>query len=85
MLRDGLPSESKRATLIAFDRVFGLGLDRWRPKVETIPDSIRDIAAARAAARAAKQWAEADRLRAELYAAGWEIEDRADGYGLKRR
>ena len=38
------------------------------------------------AARKTKNWAEADRLRGELIgAAGWEMEDRADGYALKKR
>jgi len=74
-----------KATLAAFDRVFGLGLATWQPKEETIPETVRALAAARAAARDAKQWAEADRLRAELNAAGWEVEDRAGGYALKRR
>ncbi|TMH53775.1 MAG: cysteine--tRNA ligase [Betaproteobacteria bacterium] len=74
-----------KATLAAFDRVFGLGLEAWQPKQETIPEVVRALAAARAAARAAKQWAEADRLRAELRAAGWEVEDEPDGYALKRR
>jgi cysteinyl-tRNA synthetase len=46
---------------------------------------VRALAAARAAARAAREWAEADRLRLELHAAGWEMEDRSDGYSLKRR
>jgi cysteinyl-tRNA synthetase len=32
-----------------------------------------------------KNWAEADRLRAELHAAGWEVEDRSDGFALKKR
>ena len=36
-------------------------------------------------ARRAKDWGEADRLRAELKTAGWEMEDRAEGYALKRR
>ena len=36
-------------------------------------------------ARAAKQWAEADRLRAELAAAGWEMEDQPAGYRLRKR
>ena len=45
-----------------------------------MPDAVKALAEARAAARAAKNWAEADRLRAELHAAGWEMEDRADGY-----
>jgi cysteinyl-tRNA synthetase len=74
-----------RTTLTAFDRVFGLGLAEWRPREEAIPDAVQALAAARSAARAAKQWAEADRLRGELHAAGWEMEDRSDGYALKPR
>ena len=86
LLRGDLPDRAvTRATLLAFDRIFGLGLDTWRPPVETVPEAVNALAAARAAARAAKQWAEADRLRAELHAAGWEMEDRGDGYLLRRR
>ena len=85
VLRGELPSAARRSTLAAFDRVFGLGLEAWQPKEETIPEVVRALSAARAAARAAKQWAEADRLRAELRAAGWEVEDEPDGYALKRR
>jgi cysteinyl-tRNA synthetase len=74
-----------KATLAAFDRVFGLRLAEWRPREEAIPDSVRALAAARSAARARRDWPEADRLRSELSAAGWEVEDRADGYALKKR
>ena len=84
-LRSGLPPAVKRATLLRFDAVFGLGLAAWVPKQETVPDDIRALAEARVAARRAKNWADADRLRAELHAAGWEMEDRADGYALKKR
>ena len=84
-LRGDRPAAVKRATLLAFDRVFGLGLAAWVPPVEAIPDAVRALADARAAARRAKHWAEADRLRGELAVAGWEMEDRADGYALKRR
>ena len=85
VLRGGLPAAARKATLLAFDRVFGLGLATWQPKAETIPEAVHALAAARAAARAAKQWAEADRLRAALHDTGWEMEDSADGYALKRR
>ncbi|HWZ74477.1 MAG TPA: cysteine--tRNA ligase, partial [Casimicrobiaceae bacterium] len=84
VLRGDLPAATKKATLLDFDRVFGLGLESWTPKAESIPESIAALATARAAAREARQWAEADRLRAEIQAAGWEMEDRADGYALKR-
>jgi cysteinyl-tRNA synthetase len=75
---------SVKATLLAFDRVFGLGLAAWFPVQEAIPDAVTALAQARRAARASKQWAEADRLRGELRSAGWEIEDRSDGFTLKR-
>jgi cysteinyl-tRNA synthetase len=85
LLRGDSPPAMKRATLAAFDRVFGLDLATWQPREETVPESIQALAAARSAARAARDWAEADRLRAELHAAGWEVEDRPDGYTLKKR
>ena len=72
-------------TLASFDRVFGLALERWTPREESIPDQVKALADARATARKAKNWAEADRLRDALHAAGWEMEDRPDGYSLKRK
>ncbi len=84
VLRGNLGVGTKKATLLDFDRVFGLALGVWAPKTESIPETIAALAAARAAARQSRQWAEADRLRAEIQAAGWEMEDRADGYTLKR-
>jgi cysteinyl-tRNA synthetase len=86
LLRGELVDErAAKTTLAIFDRIFGLGLAAWQPRQEVIPQAVHALAAARSAARAAKQWAEADRLRAELHSAGWEMEDRADGYALKRR
>jgi cysteinyl-tRNA synthetase len=85
VLRGDLPPATKRATLARFDEVLGLGLARWTPKAQVVPDAVRALADARAAARKTKDWGEADRLRGELQAAGWEMEDRADGYSLRRR
>jgi cysteinyl-tRNA synthetase len=84
-LRGELPAGVRRATLAAFDRVLGLGLATWQPPAVDVPAAIAALADARAAARRAKNWAEADRLRGELHDAGWEMEDRADGYRLHAR
>jgi len=84
-LRGDLQPAVRRATLLGFDKVFGLGLADWAPKQETVPDAVTALAEARLAARRAKNWAEADRLRAEIRAAGWEMEDRTGGYTLKKR
>ncbi len=47
-----------------------------------IPDEILSSAHARAQARAAGDWTEADRLRAEIEAAGWKIADRGTDFAL---
>ena len=85
VLRGDLPGAVKRATLVRFDDVLGLGLAAWVPREVAVPPDVRALADARAAARRAKQWAEADRLRADLAAAGWDMEDQPDGYRLKPR
>jgi cysteinyl-tRNA synthetase len=85
VLRGDLDPAVKRSTLARFDEVFGLGLVAWTPPRIEAPESVRTLADARLAARKAKAWAEADRLRAELNAAGWDMEDRPDGYALKPR
>ena len=47
-----------------------------------IPDEVLAAAHARAAAREARDWAEADRLRAEIEAAGWKVADRGTDFAL---
>jgi len=84
-LRGGLPGGVRRATLLAFDAVFGLRLAAWTPRQEAIPPEITALAQSRLAARKAKDWVGSDRLREEIRAGGWEIEDGPGGYALKRR
>jgi cysteinyl-tRNA synthetase len=48
-----------------------------------IPDDVLSAAHARAAARAARDWPEADRLRAEIEAAGWKVVDRGTDFALQ--
>ena len=84
-LRGDLAPDVKRATLLGFDAVLGLRLAEWAPKQEAVPDAVTALAEARLAARRTKNWVDADRLRTELHAAGWEMEDRPDGYALKRK
>ena len=59
--------------------IFGLGSLAGRTEA---PPEIVALAEARQAARARKDWAESDRLRAELAAGGWEARDAAGGYQL---
>ena len=85
VLRGDLPPAVKRATLLRFDDVLGVRLAEWVPLQEESPPEVKALAEARAAARKAKQWADADRLRGELADLGWDMEDQPAGYRLKRR
>jgi cysteinyl-tRNA synthetase len=49
---------------------------------QTAPAEVVELAKRRQAAREARDFGEADRLRTELEAAGWEARDEADGYRL---
>lgn len=49
---------------------------------QRIPDEVLSAAHARARAREAREWAEADRLRAEIEAAGWRVVDRGTDFAL---
>ena len=51
---------------------------------EAAPAELVDLAEQRQAARAAKDFAEADRLRDAIAAAGWEVRDEAGGFRLVR-
>ncbi len=48
-----------------------------------IPEEILSLAHDRAAARSARNWDEADRLRGEIEAAGWKIVDRGTDFALE--
>jgi cysteinyl-tRNA synthetase len=48
------------------------------------PDDVRKLAEQREAARSARDFAEADRLRDELAERGWEVRDTPEGARLVR-
>jgi cysteinyl-tRNA synthetase len=78
MLKSDIPGADKHATVLDFDRVLGLGLDRV-DKPREIPLEVRTLVEARRAARAAKNWAESDRLRKEIQALGYTVKDAREG------
>ena len=76
----GLADGVKKATLLHFDGVMGLGLANWQPEAAAeIPAEILAMAHKRQQARAGKDWATADHMRDELAAAGYEVEDTPEG------
>jgi len=49
-----------------------------------IPSEVEELAAARAAARAAKEWKKSDELRDQIAALGWTVKDTKDGQKLTK-
>jgi cysteinyl-tRNA synthetase len=85
LVRSDLPDPTKKATLLAFDKVLGLRLGEWQPTVTTVPDEVQALAAQRQQARKEKRWQDADALREQIREAGYEIEDTAEGSRLRPR
>jgi cysteinyl-tRNA synthetase len=79
------PSD-KLAVLFDFDRVFGLKLSEVRPEEPVeVPAEVRELVAQREAARKAKNFQEADALRAKIAAMGYEVIDTPQGPKIKKR
>jgi cysteinyl-tRNA synthetase len=75
LVRSDVPPEVRRATVDRFDAVLGLRLAEWVPLASEVPADVAAVFAQREAARTAKDWAQADRLRDALKLAGWQVED----------
>ena len=80
---DAITPAIKAATLVAADTLLGLGIEtshtEGAPEPITIPQEVQTLVDARASARAAKNWAESDKLRADILAQGFAVTDTPDG------
>ena len=85
LTRSTLSNPTKKATLTLFDNVLGLRLDEWQPDDGPIPDVILKLVERRDEARSKKCWTDADELREQLYAAGFDIEDTPNGTRVQRK
>jgi cysteinyl-tRNA synthetase len=76
--RSDLAPGAKARLLIEWDRVLGLDLAR-APRRGALPDGAAALLSSREKARAAKDFATADRIRSELAAMGVRVTDTPDG------
>ena len=92
-LYDVLKAETTPATKLAlireFDKVLGIGLIESASKpaeeaVNDIPQEVLDLAAQRAEARKAKNFALADELRGKIAEMGYIIEETRQGTNIKK-
>ncbi len=79
----GIPDADKRATILDFDRVFGLGLGSVKSiekDAVEVPPEIHALAELREQARKEKDWAKADALRKEIEDRGFTVRDVDGGF-----
>jgi cysteinyl-tRNA synthetase len=85
LVKSDLPASTKKATLCEFDKVLGLRLAEWEPPKEIVSDEVLALVQQREQARAEKRWQDADTLRDQIVAAGYEIEDTPQGPRVRIR
>ena len=85
LIKSDIASASKRATMLAFDHVLGLGLADWEPVNEVIPDEVMTLVAARENAREEKRWSDADSLRDQVESRGYIIDDTSSGAEVRTK
>jgi cysteinyl-tRNA synthetase len=82
-VKSDLDADRKAATLLAWDRMLGLGLDQYIAKPVEIPEQAKAVAQRRWEARSRQDWEQADQLRHELEDLGWKMEDGTTDFRLK--
>ncbi|MCL2330949.1 MAG: cysteine--tRNA ligase [Proteobacteria bacterium] len=87
---DGADAATKIALFEFIDRLLGLQFTDRAQKLlaaenAPVPDEIQKLADDRNAAKAAKDWARADEIRAQIDAAGWAVMDGKDGVKITKK
>ena len=79
LLKSDLSAPDKLATLLDFDKVLGLNLDKIRKEKLVVPESIKKLAEEREQARKDKDWSKADQIRKQIKEKEYQIEDTDKG------
>ncbi len=78
MLKSSIGDRQKLTTILDFNRVLGLNLDQLDQE-QALPEAVQKRVAARIKARKEKDFSTSDRLRAEIEALGYLVQDTKDG------
>ena len=78
----GLPDADKKATILDFDKVLGLGFGNL--KEEVVPAEILKLATEREQARRDKDFKKSDGLRSKINSLGYEIKDTPEGQKVSK-
>lgn len=78
MLRNSkLSNDEKYATLLDFDKVFGLKLDEI--KEDEVPEEVQKLVKERNEVRKSKDWSKSDELRDKIKELGFKVDDTSEG------
>jgi cysteinyl-tRNA synthetase len=84
MLKSSLSAVEKYMTILDFDRVLGLDMDQVS-QTEVLPEEVQKLVDARIKAREARDFVASDRLRDELHALGYMVQDAKEGMKLIKK
>ena len=76
-------NEDKKMTLLKFDTILGLGIDKT--VVEIIPENVMILAKERESARASKDWSKSDEIRKQIEELGYTVRDGENGQVIEKR
>ncbi len=82
---NGKGAEGTLSVFKRMDKVLGVIFFENEKKEEAVPAEIQALLDQRAEARKAKNWAESDRLRDEIAAAGWAVKDSKEGQSVSKK
>lgn len=74
-----ISSATKKATMLAFDSVLGLGFENSAKTKQEIPQNVLDLVNERENARKNKDWKKSDELRNEISKLGYQLKDTDKG------
>ncbi|MGD2038516.1 MAG: cysteine--tRNA ligase [Desulfobacterales bacterium] len=83
-LKSKISDAQKYSTILDFDRVLGLQLDRL-DKAQELPEEVQKLVAARQQARQGRDFAASDQLRAEIETLGYQVQDTKDGMKVVKK
>ena len=79
---ESVSADSKKSTLLEFDKVLGLGLSSL--KIDTIPEEVLNLVGLREEARQNKDFDKSDELRSGILSLGYEVKDTSSGPKVTR-
>jgi cysteinyl-tRNA synthetase len=90
VVKSDLPKKEKRALLLEFDQILGLGLNQitadqtGQVAIEDLPAEIQQLLDKRNQARQDQDWSSADKIRQQISKLGYQVEDTPQGQAVRR-